>query len=223
MSVANLTNQAIPEMTEQDKELLKQRQANLLRSRDDIVAQGVGNVANTASIGSGPVNPSNVAANAIRARSAQKFNADLNDIIQKQQYASFGKRSKNVATAFDEASSDYDRGMKKNAMINDLAMKKDQLELDSMGLDFQEIIDAKYEKLSQLNKRIMIDTDIENKRRKAEESKNAILRGILGTVGTIGGAVVGGLIGGPVGAGVGAGVGSQAGNLATSSPQKGEY
>ena len=74
----------------------------------------------------------------------------------------------------------------------------------------------------------MIDTDIENKRRKAEEAKNAILKGILGSVGMIGGAVAGGLMGGPVGAGVGAGVGSQAGNLATgydptSAPRRGDY
>ena len=228
MSVPNLTNISIPEMSEQDKELLKQRQASLLRSRDDIVSQGMGNVANTASIGSGPVNPSNMAATAIRARSAQKFNADLNDIMQKQQYASYGKRAKNVATAYDEASSDYEKGMKKNAIINDLAMKKDQLDLDSMGLDFQEIIDAKYDQLSKLNQKIMLDTDIENKRRKAEEAKNAIIKGILGTVGTVGGAIAGGIMGGPPGALIGGTIGSQAGNLApgydpTSAPRRGDY
>jgi len=228
MSVSNLADLSIPNMSEQDKALLKQRQADLLRSREDIVSQGMGNVANTASIGSGPVNPNNAAVNAIRARSAQKFNADLNDIMQKQQYASYGKRAKNVATAFDEASSDYESLMKKNAAINDLASKRDQLKIDELGLDFQEILDAKYERLTQLNQRIMIDTDIENKRRKAEEAKNAILKGILSSVGMIGGAVAGGLMGGPVGAGVGAGVGSQSGNLATgydptSAPRRGGY
>jgi len=216
----SITQQISPE----DKKLLELRQKNLLRPREEIMGESIGNTSNTASIGSGPVNPNNVAASAIRARSEQKFNSDLNDIIQKQQYASYGKRAKNVATAFDESSQDYDKTLKRHEIQNRLRQQAGELNLDNIQLQMQEYLDVKYDKLQKDHNSISQYIFNENMRRKEIEAQNRILSTILGTAGTVGGA----LIGGAPGALAGGTIAAKAPDMVQSydpmsAPRRGDY
>jgi len=207
--MANLESLSIPQLSDQDKELLKNRQANLLRSRDQLVGDSMANVANTATIGSGPQSMQpNLAAGALAARGQQKFQGTLNDILQKQKYASFAKRGQNLAQAQNESLQQADRMAKQYDITNRLNLNKNALEVDNFQTTFDEVMSLKYDRLAEEQARLNKIIYLENKEKKAREEYNSIVRTILGGAGTVFGALAGGGTGAVAGAGAGSALGT---------------
>lgn len=200
-------------LSPQDKQFLEDRNKRLLRGRQEIAGETMANVPQLAMIGGGPSLDGNLAAQALRARSQQRFGAKVNDLSQMADYESYGKRIKNLGVAQNEALQNAERVNKKHDIINQLINATREKDLQSALMDFDERLDIEQDKLFKLNQQINASIYTENKRRKAEAERNRIINGIIKGTATIGGAIVGGIASGgnPVGIMAGATIGSQLG------------
>lgn len=221
----NIEALSIPEMSEEDKKVIKNRQAGLLRTNQELVDQGMSNVATSGQIGSGPQMPgANMALSAIQARGDAKRQASLNDMLQRQKYAAYAKRGQNLGELQNEALKDAQRLSTKQNKIGDIMRADYGNQLDSYAIDLQASLEDSYDALAQHQMKANAEIYLINKRRKEQEERNKIISSIIGGVGTVAGAIVGGVIGGPPGAIAGGTIGSQAGKVydATEAPRRGE-
>lgn len=207
-----ITYSTMPEISQDDQRVIREREAQLLKPQDQIVNESMANVAQSAMIGSGPQSLTpNLAANALRARSQQRFDAQINDMLQKQKYASYGKRAQNLGQAQKESLTDAERLSSKYGTLNKLNLAKDALDIDTVLQDFDERIDIEYQYLQERGQDLSNWIYIENVRRKAEAERNAMLNTILGGIGTVVGAGIGLVASGgnPMGAMAGGAAGSK--------------
>lgn len=202
----------MPDVNPDDKKFIMERHNQLMKPQDEIVSDSMANVAQSGMIGGGPqpVTP-NLAASALRARSAQKFDAQINDMLQKQKYASYGKRTQNLGMAQKEALQDAQRTNEKYDTLNKLNLGKDALDIDSVIQNHDERMEQLFTELDNRRNNLANYIYTENVKRKYEADRNAMISSILGGVGMVAGAVGGFMAGGPAGAMLGGSAGAQLG------------
>lgn len=145
---------------------------------------------------------------ALNNRSEQSYGRSLNQIIQESGQQAEQHRANALSTGLKVRQAQQDFALQSQGMAahSDFRKQSEQLELQKISqLRQQQLVDV--ERMKQQK----IDLENEYRRQLKEQQRSSTIAGILGIVGTVGGAAAGTLLAGPAGGMAGASAGGALG------------